>query len=756
MVRARAAAAIEARLGLRAQIHDVSVGSGEVELAGIDLFSASGAKGVNVHVDRVHVGASLIGAAFRGAAAVRGVEAEGVRASADLSSKGFTELMAKLRAPKASSAGAASSAESRSMRATGVSLRVTRGAMPVLELENAKLELGANEASLDLPSVKLQAGERGAATLQGVKARATHAAEWQLTQLTIASASLSAKPKPLKSQDPAIPPVDPPTPAKADDPSVPPSAAAIMARLAPGADLVLQRASVNAVAADGSVQVLNDVQGRITVTGENQLHVTGHGVAEHGGRLDADLTVRPIDLRADGTIVLKAMPLTLLVPFLPNLPWYEPELAHIDAELSVKTESLERVALAGRAVLDKGAIFSPRIAADPVRDIDVQLDGQGYWYPLRRRLEVTRGEVQLGKPKISVVAALELAADHYVVELDASLPRTACTAAVRSVPADLLAEMSLAEWSGYLSARIKLQVDSRALEKTVLDFDIKDQCEFTSLPELADLRRFAQPFTHSVVEPDDSVFEMETGPGTDAWTPIEAISPFFIYAVLAHEDPQFFAHHGFSPRHIREALIRNLHEGRYVVGASTITMQLVKNVFLRREKTLARKAQEVVLTWWLERAMEKREILQLYLNVIEYGPGVYGVRNAAKHYFNRLPAELSPAESVFLATILPNPKRYHVFFEKGAVTPGWASNMRRLLARLKEKGFYDAAATEYGLKELEHFRFVPEGTAVEPRVIPGGTAALPYSAEVPAAPANGAVDGDSDPGFDTPPADGYD
>ena len=125
---------------------------------------------------------------------------------------------------------------------------------------------------------------------------------------------------------------------------------------------------------------------------------------------------------------------------------------------------------------------------------------------------------------------------------------------------------------------------------------------------------------------------------------MEDISPYFVHAVLAHEDAGFFSHHGFSEMHIRSALIRNLQEGRYVVGASTITMQLVKNVFLHREKTLARKIQEVLLTWWIERVMPKRDILELYLNVIEYGPGIYGIRRGARHYFNRLPAQLSPAE----------------------------------------------------------------------------------------------------------------
>jgi membrane peptidoglycan carboxypeptidase len=245
---------------------------------------------------------------------------------------------------------------------------------------------------------------------------------------------------------------------------------------------------------------------------------------------------------------------------------------------------------------------------------------------------------------------------------------------------------------------------------------------------------------------------METGPGTANWTSLEDISPYLVHAVLAHEDGGFFTHHGFSLRHIRDALVRNLKEGRYVVGASTITMQLVKNVFLHREKTLARKIQEVLLTWWIERVMEKRDIIELYLNVIEYGPSVYGIRNGAKHYFNRLPSQLSPAESVYLATILPNPKKYHSAFERGSISASWVSQMRQMLMRLKERGSYSQEATDYGLHEIEDFHFHPEGTVVPARTLPGGAAVLPYLQELSGQPGWGEDDAAFQPAPNKAPA----
>jgi hypothetical protein len=369
------------------------------------------------------------------------------------------------------------------------------------------------------------------------------------------------------------------------------------------------------------------------------------------------------------------------------------------------------------------------LATEPVEGIALSISGKGHWMPLARRLEIDSGSFGIGKARADVAGALEWSSDHYAFDISAQMAPTPCTDAVRSIPNALLGDMALAQWKGTIGGKLRFQVDSRELDKTELKFDIKDHCEFTVVPVIADLSRFGKPFIHTVTEPDGTEFEMETGPGTENWTPIEAMSPYFIYAVMVHEDPQFFNHHGFSPLNIRNAVVRDLKERRYAVGASTISMQLVKNVFLHREKTMARKIQEVLLTWWTERVMEKRDILELYLNVIEYGPSVYGIRNAAKHYWNRLPSELSPAESVFLANILPNPKKFHTYYERHGLSASFANGLKRFLQRLGDRGVYDADAVAYGMQELDHFKFGKENVPAEPRVIPGSAAPLPYQTE---------------------------
>jgi len=419
------------------------------------------------------------------------------------------------------------------------------------------------------------------------------------------------------------------------------------------------------------------------------------------------------------------LPLTLLAPFLPAVPWYEPENGRVDAELVIKTEP-DGIAFSGDASLRDAALSSPRIAATPVHGIELSASGHGRFLPLSHRLEIADARLGLGPATLTLAGAIEKDSEHYLFDLDMTLPPTPCTKAVRAVPEDLLGDMAAATWQGKLAGHLRVKLDSRALDDTELSIEPVDHCEFETVPEVADLRRFRLPFVHSVLEPDGTLFEMETGPGTSEWTFLEDISPYFVHAVLGHEDASFFSHRGFSMRHIRDALVRNLKAGRYVVGASTITMQLVKNVFLHREKTLGRKIQEVLLTWWLERVMEKRDIIELYLNVIEYGPAIYGIRNAAKHYFNRLPSQLSPAESCFLASILPNPKRYHSFFERGSLSPGFTSEMKVMLKRMRDRGWYSPEAADYGLSELQSFHFTPEGSIVPARQIPGHAAPLPY------------------------------
>ena len=739
ILRSRAQAALESRTGLNVSIDDVSLAGSGASLRGVHLVS--GEPGVDVSIERVDAKFSWSSAPFSGTKAITGVHVSGVEAEVDIASQAFQQLKEKVRKkPESDSGEGGGGTGGRTLEAARVTLTVKEGSQELLAVDNASAELTPAAISANVERMRASKPGLASAALSGVDVQLSRAEGLQIERVKVADGLLSihtrspqpaANPAQAAAESDEEPESDEtaPAPAAIKDPvdgDRRKSLLAALDRLAPDAVITLQRARIERVADRERVPILNDVECELKREAGGALRITGKGAADASGKLNIDMKFWPVDLRADGRVTLAALPLTLFVPILPRVPWYESEKSRIDAELTISAESPARLSLEGYANLKNVGLSAERIATSPVQGFAFSIAGKGHWFPAQRRLEIESGSVGVGKAKANVKGAVELTHDHYAFDVSADMPPTNCNDAVHSIPSALLGDMSVAEWRGNIAGKLRFHTDSRDLDSTELKFDIKDKCDWRLVPVLADLRRFSRPFIHSVTEPDGTVFEMETGPGTESWTPIEAMSPYLVHAVLVHEDPQFFNHKGFSPINIRNALVRDLRERRYAVGASTISMQLVKNVFLHREKTLARKIQEVLLTWWTERVMDKRDMIELYLNVIEYGPGIYGIRNAAKHYWNREPSELSPAEGVFIATILPNPKRYHAYYQKNAIPSGTLSNMRKFLSRLGDRGAFDKEATEYGLRELEHFRFARDSKPAEPRVVAGTAALLPY------------------------------
>lgn len=147
------------------------------------------------------------------------------------------------------------------------------------------------------------------------------------------------------------------------------------------------------------------------------------------------------------------------------------------------------------------------------------------------------------------------------------------------------------------------------------------------------------------------------GEHAQLWVPLADISPRLIEAVLMGEDAGFYGHNGFDTHEMKEAFRRNWEEGRTVRGASTITQQLAKNLYLSTDRTYTRKVKEAILTYRLEKALSKSRILEIYLNVIEWGDGVYGVEAAARDVFGKSAMWLDAAEAATLAAMIPNPTR---------------------------------------------------------------------------------------------------
>lgn len=179
---------------------------------------------------------------------------------------------------------------------------------------------------------------------------------------------------------------------------------------------------------------------------------------------------------------------------------------------------------------------------------------------------------------------------------------------------------------------------------------------------------FACVWYWSLYSPDSTAFMRsrverlrESEPGARLqyqWVPYQRMSVYLKRAVIAAEDARFVEHDGFDWDGIRKAYEKNLREGEVVAGGSTITQQLAKNLFLSGDRTWWRKAQEAAITVMIELIMDKRRILELYLNVIEWGDGVFGAEAAAYYHFGMTAAELGPEQAARLAAMVPSPRRY--------------------------------------------------------------------------------------------------
>lgn len=166
------------------------------------------------------------------------------------------------------------------------------------------------------------------------------------------------------------------------------------------------------------------------------------------------------------------------------------------------------------------------------------------------------------------------------------------------------------------------------------------------------------------------------------WTPLNQISKAGLGAVVVSEDWAFFSHDGFDANQLKEAIQEDLAEGKFSRGASTITMQVVKNVFLSQEKTLYRKGKEFILAILMSRKVPKRRVLEVYFNIAEWGEGTFGIGAASRRYFGKPASELTPREGAFLAMLLPSPKRYSQSFRDGALTAYAAKTVNSILGKM--------------------------------------------------------------------------
>ncbi len=352
----------------------------------------------------------------------------------------------------------------------------------------------------------------------------------------------------------------------------------------------------------------------------------------------------------------------------------------------------------GEAKVHALSLKSGALSDEPVAGLELALRLKGELDLDGSHARVAEGEVDLGAIRVIAHGDYERKGDGVRFQGTFDLPITACQSMLDATPKGLVPKLQGMRLAGSYALRGRVDCDTSNLDRFVLDWDAANSCRVVEAPEAISVERFRKPFRRTAYDPEGRPVSIETGPGTPDWVPHSAISKFMETAVLTTEDGGFHRHHGFDHEAIRNSFRENLRQRRFVRGASTISMQLAKNLYLDRGKNLSRKLQEAVLTMYLEQELTKEQILELYLNVVEFGPMVYGIGPAARYYFTTPARDLSLGQALYISSIMPNPKIQH-FAAGGVVSPTWMSYLRKLMKMARDRDNLTDEELEEGLRE---------------------------------------------------------
>ncbi len=367
------------------------------------------------------------------------------------------------------------------------------------------------------------------------------------------------------------------------------------------------------------------------------------------------------------------------------------------------SEQVGKISARGSGRLANLSVLRPALAPGEIRGVRLGFRGAGEVSVDGSELSLEDAEVSLGE--LTLGASLELSRGPGRLHLRSKggVPLASCETMLSALPAALTAELGGMALEGTFSLHYDVDVDTTDLEAMKVRLDVKNDCRIVKIPAGLSPDRFRHVWSRDVKGPDGSPVTIESGPATPGWVPYHDIPKSMETAVLVCEDGGFFRHGGFDYRAIEKAIKEDVRAGRFVRGASTISMQLAKNLYLGPEKTLARKIQEAFFTMLLEQQLTKEELMALYLNVVELGPGVYGIGAAADHYFATDARDLTLGQSLYLASILPDPTRQH-FEPDGRVSERWSRYLKKLMGIARRIERITDEELEAGLEEQVAFR----------------------------------------------------
>ena len=326
------------------------------------------------------------------------------------------------------------------------------------------------------------------------------------------------------------------------------------------------------------------------------------------------------------------------------------------------------------AKVTSGAITSKVLARDPLTAIDFELRGQ-LWYNPDRTFSLNDAHARLGKIPVdfSISHVRPVESDQNIFRLHVESAANA-EDFIPSLPAGFAPLLSGYKLTGPYTAQLDLAFDENRPDDLALNVDIDlDRVKTEAFDPRSDFSMLKNK--SFLVRINAATVPIEIGPKDPNWVGFYDLPRNTAYAFVASEDGKFFSHNGFDIRAIRAGLIANIKAKKFVRGGSTISQQVVKNVFLNHDKTASRKFQEAFLTWQMEQNLTKLMIFELYLNLAHFARDTYGIRAAAQYYFKKNVANLTLRESLFLASILPNPIIFGGQFLEGKLSSSRLNKM---------------------------------------------------------------------------------
>ncbi len=326
----------------------------------------------------------------------------------------------------------------------------------------------------------------------------------------------------------------------------------------------------------------------------------------------------------------------------------------------------------------------------------------------------SQSQLQINGIKTKLFARYEISANpHYALQFQ--IPTIPAQQFFSSLPPGLFRNTAGIKATGTLAYTFKFELEHKKPHLCVLESDMETSKDFKIIQwGMANPNKLNSTFIHDFYDKGKLVASFSVGPSNSFFTPYSEISPAVPKAVMKSEDPSFFYHRGFYTQAFRSSIAHNYRLKRFARGGSTISMQLVKNVFLGRKKTMARKIEEILLVWLIEdqRIVSKTRMLEVYLNIIEWGPGIFGIGEAADFYFDKHPSQINLGEATFLASIIPSPKNAGWAIDSSGTVKDRFGHFRLLKNRLlaQDSTFADTSVfnVKFSPKAMRRFKGKPK------------------------------------------------